>query len=545
MSVPAFVLKLRYPVQHEQRPPCQDACPACGDIRTWIGAVARREQLGVPLDEALDQAWRVLVERNPLPATLGRICPHPCERGCNRAGLDGSVSINAMERFLGDWGIRRGLALSRLHQAARGESVGVIGSGPAGLSFAYQMARRGFAVTMYEAHDRPGGMLAWGIPSYRLPREILEAEIGRILDLGVKLELGVAVGRDVQADELHRRHDVLFVGIGAQDDRRLGIDDEDGPGVGGAIGYLALASERRAPNLGRRVVVVGGGNTAVDAARTAVRNACEVTLAYRRTRAEMPATPEEVEDAVREGVDLLELVAPLSVRREAGVVRALILQRMRLAEPDGSGRRSPVPVEGETFEIPADSILVAISQAPDWTGLETERAATELWDDFDDGASIGATLAGGDATGVGIASRAIGHGREAAERACARFQVAGGPGSKRAAVISPAQVRTDLYERLPRQETPRNRTHGPQAEPNAECFVTMDEPSFLAEVERCLSCGQCFGCGRCAMYCNAGGYTAAAAPRHGPFFQLDPSVCEGCGKCIEVCPCGFLQPAPC
>jgi NADPH-dependent glutamate synthase beta subunit-like oxidoreductase/Pyruvate/2-oxoacid:ferredoxin oxidoreductase delta subunit len=540
----AFALKLRHPVQHEQRPPCQDACPACGDIRSWIGTVARREQLGLSLEDALDQAWRTLVERNPFPATLGRICPHPCESGCNRAGLDAGVSINAMERFVGDWGLERGLALPRLHEGGRTGSVGVVGAGPAGLSFAYQMARRGYPVTVYDAHDRPGGMLTWGIPGYRLPREVIDGEIARIVDLGVRLELGVVAGSQLDADELYRRHDIVFLGIGAQRDRRLGIDGEDGPGVWSAIEYLALASQGRAPVLGERVVVVGGGNTAVDAARTARRSGSDVTLAYRRTREEMPASAEEVADAVHEGVHVLELVAPLFVRREGGLVQALQLQRMALGERDASGRRAPVPLEGESLQLPADAILVAVSQVPDWKGLETDPIAEE--GDMRLDGEHRATLAGGDAVGVGIASRAIGHGRMAAERAhaalCGLTDAA--KGTAAASVIRADEVRTDLYPQACRHETPRREGHDPLVEPDAECFETMSREAFLAEVGRCLSCGQCFGCGRCAMYCNAGAYTPAAHPHHGGFFDLNISVCEGCGKCIELCPCGFLQAVP-
>src|SRR5512134_1077124 len=259
------------PAQVGKLAPCIQGCVSGNDVRQWIGLVAQRTRLGLSNAQAYARAWRLLSETNPFPATLGRICPHPCEAACNRAGKDGAVAINAMERFLGDWALRRRLPLVRLEEPAAAASVGVIGSGPAGLSFAYQLARRGHRVTVYEKREHAGGMLRHAIPAFRLPKSVLQAEIDRIIGLGVDLKLNVAVGRDVSVEELRERHDLLFLGIGAGSGARLGVPGEDGPGVLGGIEFLDAVNRGELMGALGEVVVVGGGNTAIDAARTARR----------------------------------------------------------------------------------------------------------------------------------------------------------------------------------------------------------------------------------------------------------------------------------
>ena len=219
------------PKQVESTPPCQHACPNCGDIRGWIGIVAQAEKNEIPRALAFEQAWRKITDVNPFPASLGRICPHPCESHCNRSGKDESLAINAMERFLGDYAIERGLELEGSDELSHPESIGVVGAGPSGLSFAYQMRRRGYAVTVYDGRDKPGGMLRYGIPDYRLPVAVLEAEIDRIAALGVRFVMNTAVGKELPLPELRDRHDHVYLGIGAQRGLKMNIEGEDGPGV--------------------------------------------------------------------------------------------------------------------------------------------------------------------------------------------------------------------------------------------------------------------------------------------------------------------------
>ena len=286
------------PRQVEKSAPCQGGCANCGDIRGWIGTVAQREKTGLSAEESYAQAWRIITDVNPFPATLGRICPHPCEDHCNRSELDEPLAINAMERFLGDFAINRGLPLDRCAEAGGGEWIGVVGAGPSGLSFAYQMARRGYRVTVYDAREKAGGMLRFGVPDYRLPQDVLDAEIQKILDLGVELHLGVEVGRDIGLEELRARHSSLYLGIGAQQGQALRIPGGEGPGVWTGTEYLARINRGEAVDTGAAVIVVGGGNTAIDAARCARRGGAEVTILYRRSREEMPAIVHEIDDAL-------------------------------------------------------------------------------------------------------------------------------------------------------------------------------------------------------------------------------------------------------
>ena len=214
------------PVQVKKTAPCQEGCANCGDIRGWIGTVAQRSKLGISREEAFARSWRMIADVNPFPGSLGRVCPHPCEECCNRSSKDEPLAINAMERFLGDWAIEQGLELERLENASPEEWIGVVGAGPSGLSFAYQMVRRGYRVTIYESRAQAGGMLRFGVPDYRLPQDVLDAEIQRILDLGVDLKLNTAVGRDISLEALRARHVSLYLGIGAQKGRGIGIPGE-------------------------------------------------------------------------------------------------------------------------------------------------------------------------------------------------------------------------------------------------------------------------------------------------------------------------------
>jgi NADPH-dependent glutamate synthase beta subunit-like oxidoreductase len=535
-------IELIFPQQLEKLPPCRVGCPSGTDIRGWIATIAQRRKLGLSDEEAFSRAWEKIVEVNPFPATLGRVCPHPCQTDCNRHGKEGGVSINAMERFLGDWALDHDLALPRLEDDLKPESVGVIGAGPAGLSFAYQMARRGYAVTVYEKREEPGGMLRYGIPRYRLPKRILAAEIRRIEDLGVDVHVGSPVGGGLELEELRRAHRVLFLGIGAQHGRRLGIPGEDGSGVQGGTDYLNRVNSGERVNLGPRVVVVGGGNTAVDAARAARRGGSRVTILYRRTRQEMPAITDEVEDAIREGIILELLAAPVRVERDgSGRVRALAARRMHLGEPDASGRRSPVPIEDSDFEIEADAVIPAVSQTPEWEGLEAIKP-DGTWIRVGDEGLIGSSLwAGGDVLGLGIVTLAIAQARYAAEAVHADLRGLSRPHDAPREVVGQGPVKLDYYAPARPVEPPRRPEVEWLSRPDDEIQGTISEAEVLQEAARCLSCGQCFGCEQCWMYCPPMGFTRLEEVRPGAYFALSLDACEGCGKCIEVCPCGFLS----
>jgi NADPH-dependent glutamate synthase beta subunit-like oxidoreductase/Pyruvate/2-oxoacid:ferredoxin oxidoreductase delta subunit len=537
----SFQAALRRPEQREKLPPCRDACPSGNDIRGWIATITQPGTQGLGRDDACILAWNRLVATNPFPATMGRICPAPCETRCNRIHKDGPVAIHVLERYIGDWALRNRLALPRLEAASQHESIGVIGAGPAGLSFAWQMARRGYPVTIYEAAPEPGGMLRYGIPAYRLPKNVRDGEIQRILDLGVDLRLNTRIGREVTLEGLYKRHSGLFLGIGAQQGRSLRISGEEGPGVWTGVDYLNRVNSGRNVDVGDRTVVIGGGNSAVNAARAARRSGAAVFLLYRRTRGEMPAIQSEIEDALQEDVNIEYLAAPREILREGGRVRALIVQKMQLAEPDQSGRRRPLPVPGAEYELPVDSVIAAISQEPAWEYL-AEPGSRGIWMECDANGRVGERLwAGGDVTGLGIASRAIAHGRRAAAAMHAQLRGLADTEQSRGLPIMPDQIRLDYYaEQSP--VTPPTRPPGEWLhEPEREICSTIAEEPFRRELGRCFSCGLCFGCQRCWMYCNPSSYTPLREPGPGNYFSLDLDSCEGCGKCIEVCPCGFLS----
>ena len=533
------------PEQLRKTPPCNAGCAGGGDVRGWISLVAQRRKLGLSDASACTQAWNVITEVNPFPATLGRICPHPCEDGCNRGDKDGAVSINALERFLGDWALQRGLKLPVAERGNCSESVGVIGAGPAGLSFAYQMARRGYRVTIYEKQERPGGMLYFGIPEYRLPGTVLAAEIERILALGVELRLNTAIGRDVTVQQLRDMHQVVFIGIGAGAGLKLGIPGEDGAGVWAGTEFLSQLNRGNKLELGANVVVVGGGNTAMDAARAARRAGAQVTVLYRRTRVEMPAIETEIDDALDEGVDIAYLTAPVAILRDGGAVRSVRVQRMELGDPDRTGRRKPAPVGGSEHDIPASAVIAAVSQEPDWEGLGELRDG-KIWIHAGANGALGdGVWAGGDALGLGIAGLAISQGRKAAEAVHAKLRgLPGQPMSGGTAATYDPTPKPEYYPAMPRSSSRYRDVSVRLAEPDLEVQRTIDARAFFDEVSRCFSCGSCFGCQQCHMYCNGGGFSKLQEVAPGRYFSLSLDTCESCGKCIELCPCGYLSARP-
>ncbi len=522
--------------------PCVTNCPSGNQIRLWVGTIAQRDKAGLGEEEAYQRAWQILVSTNPFPAVMGRVCPHPCEPNCNREAKDGAVAINAVERFIGDWAIEKKLSLSKLPDVEpKSDSIGVIGAGPAGLSFAYQMARRGYPVTVYEKTSKAGGMLLWGIPFYRLPEAVLEAEIRRILDLGVELKLNTTVGKDIKVADLKAKHKLLFLGIGADKGRLMRIPGEEGGNVWTGTDYLFRVNNGEKVDVGKQVVVIGGGDTAIDAARAARRAGAEVTILYRRTRDEMPAIDSEIEDALKEKVKIEYLAAPLEVKRSDGKVAALVVQKMELGEPDSSGRRRPVPIEGSTYEVAADTIVAAISQEPNWDPLEGLRP-DEKWLKADKHGKVRDGLyTGGDALTLGLATIAIGQGRAAAEAAHAELQGQQPSRKPELPVITKDKMRLDLYD--PKERT--KRAHRPAEEwlskPNDEIDLGIDNQQFLEEVGRCFSCGLCFGCERCWMFCTPSCFKKVDGAGPGNYYTIKLDTCDGCKKCADECPCGFLE----
>jgi len=531
---PVEISPLR-PKYAEKTPPCVSHCPNEADIRGWITTIAQAEAYGRTDEQALELAWRKITDLNPFPSICGRVCPHPCEAQCNRKDKDGPVAINALERFVGDYGIARGLRLERLAEDRLQDKIAVIGSGPAGLSCAYQLARRGYPVTIYEAFSQPGGMLRYGIPKYRLPREILDAEIQRILDLGIELKCGVIVGKDVSLAQLRQECKAIFVGIGAHKGQRLGIPGEDAGNVITGVEFLNKVNSGHPMNLGSCVLVVGGGDTAIDAARISRRLGAEVTILYRRTRSEMPAIAREIDAAMEEGVAIEFLAAPTEVLRENGAAVGLKCIRMELGAPDASGRLRPVPIAGSEFSMKAATIIVAVSQEPELAALDDlpesmERIQADEW-----GATgISGIYAGGDDLALALVSTAVYQGRLAARAIVSHLQ--GIDPVKPEARPPAAKVIADYHMEVGRHE--RQRLPVELRGMDAEIEQGLSQEEALEEAKRCMSCGMCMDCESCWMYCTNNCFVRLPKGEH---YSIKMDLCNGCKKCAEGCPTGYLE----
>jgi NADPH-dependent glutamate synthase beta subunit-like oxidoreductase len=491
----------------------------------------------------MQEAWEIYTDTSPFPAVCGRVCPAPCETECNRRELEGAVNINKVERAIGDFGVEHQLALKRLSDEQKAEKIAIVGAGPSGLSCAYQLARRGYGVTVFEASPKAGGMLRWGIPGYRLPESVLDAEIQKILDLGVDLQCGVKAGTDVAIEELKQSYDAVYVALGAQQGVSLGVEGEDAPNVFSGVDFLNRFHHGEKLELGKDVVViiVGGGDTAIDAARICRRLGANVTILYRRTRKEMPAIPEEVDEAINEGINIEFLAAPVGFRKEDDRVVAMRAIRMELGEPDESGRRRPVPIEGSEFEIPASAVISAISQAPDFTGFEALVDGKKWIPVDDDGAtSVDQVWAGGDVTELGLVTTAVGHGRRAAEAIERHFL-----GTKREEDTMPV-IRTDKmlldhYEKQERLEPSALAVEERLGSMDVEVNLGFTQEEATQEARRCMSCGYCMDCEKCWLYCQDQAIEKPAA--RGALYEFKLVNCTGCKKCAEICPCGFIEMA--
>jgi NADPH-dependent glutamate synthase beta subunit-like oxidoreductase/Pyruvate/2-oxoacid:ferredoxin oxidoreductase delta subunit len=517
--------------------PCAGGCPNGNEIRELLVTVAQAEAYGRSNEQAFEVFWKRLAERNPFPAVCGRVCPHPCEDACNRKAKEGPIAINAVERFIGDFGIAKKLKLSRLSEEKHAEKVAVVGAGPAGLSCAYHLVRRGYQVTIFEAFPKPGGMLRYGIPTYRLPREVLDAEIQRIVDLGAELKCNFVVGKDISLEQLRREYQAVFVGIGAQKGIKLRVPGEEAPNVFSGTDFLNAVNRGEPPVIGDKVIVIGGGDTAIDAARVSKRLGADVTLLYRRTRAEMPAVKSEIEGALEEGVRIEFLAAPVEILQRDGKAVAMRCIRMQLGEPDSSGRPRPVPQPGSEFEVEAASIIAAISQEPEFTGMENLRSGKD-WIKADDwGATqTDGVFAGGDDTNLGLVTIAIAQGRYAADAIDARFRGETPSKGLSLPVITSDKVKLDWYKPAERHE----RAQVPVAEraPDTEIELGLSESEVVEEAKRCMSCGMCMDCETCWMYCTPNCFVKLPKGEH---YKVKLELCDGCKKCADVCPCGYIE----
>ena len=528
------------PVFVEKTPPCANNCPSGNKIREVITTISQSEGAERTNHESFEEAWNILTETSPFPSACGRVCPHPCESDCNRIEKEGAVGINNIERFLGDYALENDFKFQRLTEEKQSEKIAVIGAGPAGLSCAYQLTRRGYEVTVFEAFSKAGGMLRYGIPDYRLPTEILDKEIGRIEDFGVEIKLNHIIGKDTPYEDLQKNYNAIFVGIGAHKGKLLGIPNEDASNVFTGTEFLNKINSGETVEVGDKVLVVGGGDTAIDAARISRRLGAEVTVVYRRTRNEMPAIEEEIVGAEEEGIKLEFLAAPIEFEKDGDLITKMKCQKMELGEPDDSGRRRPVPIPDEYFFIDTTTVIAAISQEPDFTGLENLHEGKDWIKTDENGLTKEPnTYAGGDNIELGLATIAIFQGRKAAETIHNRFRNIEPEPVKEQPVITHDKMVLGYYESKARKEAFEIPADDRLKELGMEITSTLTEEEVVNEAMRCMSCASCFDCGTCWSYCQDQAIVKPVT-KHGEYkFKMD--FCNGCKKCAENCPCGYIE----
>ncbi|KXG77693.1 NADPH-Fe(3+) oxidoreductase subunit beta [Fervidicola ferrireducens] len=525
------------------RPPCRQACPAHTDCQGYVGLIANGQY---------HEAVKLIKENLPLPASIGRICPHPCEDACRRKLVEEPVAIAWLKSFVGDVDLASEHPYMPEIKPPTGKSVAIVGSGPAGLTAAYYLAKEGHKVVVYEAMEKPGGMLRYGIPQYRLPKEVLDREIELIEKMGVEFVTGCKVGKDVSLEYLRSKYDAVFLAIGAWKSSKLRCPGEELPGVMGGIDFLRAVAKGEPVDMGKKVAVVGGGNTAMDACRTAVRlGAEEVYVLYRRTRNEMPANEVEIKEAEEEGVKFIFLVAPLEIIERNGRAGAIRLQKMRLGEPDASGRRKPEPIPGEEIVLEVDTVIAAIGQEVDASGFDGVNLTKKGTISAAEGTfatNLPGVFAGGDAIneGPGIAIEAVADGKRAAEVIISYLEGDIIPYEEPYLVRRDDLTEEDFADREKIPRVPMAHLTPEERKTNfREIVLGYSEEEARKEAMRCLECGckDYFEC-RLIKYANEYGVSpekfAGEVNRYDykddhPFIVRDPQKCILCGLCVRVC----------
>lgn len=587
------------PTYVQQTPPCQGNCPAGEDIRSWLNIARGIEKAPVGPDGKTampwqEYAWRRLTDCNPFPAIMGRVCPAPCQDGCNRSKVEDYVGINSVEQFIGNYGLEMGLAFPKPEKET-GKRVAIIGGGVGGLACAYQLRKRGHACVVFDAYSKLGGMCAFGLPSYRADHALVDAEIKRIIDMGVEVRLNTRIGKDVSFEEIKRDFDAVFIAIGAQVGNRLDIPGSDAPNCIDGLKLLRDFNEGRLTESNVRVVVIGGGNTAMDVAsvglRTGTLNAqgqrenAKVMIAYRRTIAEMPADEIEIESVVREGGEVQTNVIPVSVVKGAdGRATAL-----RVAQVEWVNKKMVVK-EGSEYDIPCDLIVAAMGQSVEWddmTGIKNAKNLANIDKAFQAIGTPG-VFVGGDAVYPDLLTTAIGHGRIAAEGiddylsgrtvekrpkvdknsfnltrkmaekglkleefhepllgTCdSNIAIHNYDNRSDRSVIKADELYLGHFAYTPRKVRDMKAIDPSNVIGNSdERMIALTEAQAQAEAKRCMSCGQCFECDNCIVYCPQGAVKKVpkAQATIGRYVTTEYDKCVGCHICKDVCPTGYIQ----
>jgi NADH-quinone oxidoreductase subunit F len=468
---------------------CQHTCPISQDVPSYIGYLAQGK---------FEDAVRIVLKENPLPLVCGRVCDSPCETKCVAGEWDDPIAIKALKRFLADYEMKNDFDLGLKPKPRREEQIAIIGSGPGGLTCAHYLALEGYKVTIFENQSEPGGMLFWGIPEFRMPRDVLKYEIDRIKSLGVEIKLNTTVGKDISLEKLKEDYKAVFIATGAHKGLKMKIPNEDSDGVIDAVQFLRDYNGTGKADIGENVIVVGGGNSAIDAARVAKRLGKDTSIYYRRTKVEMPAIESEVEEAILEGIDIQFLVTPIEVVANNGKVEGIKCIRMKLGDMDESGRRRPVPIEGSEFEVEVDSLIYAISQEPDVSMLAGENGLkVSRWNTVEVNpetllTDVEGIFAGGDVvSGPNTVTGAMAHGKLAAqmidyfvrgEKLEPKYEV-----TRAAARVEAIELSEEESMNLKKPEMPAI----PVEERTAsfkEVELGFSEAAAIAEAKRCLRC---------------------------------------------------------
>jgi NADPH-dependent glutamate synthase beta subunit-like oxidoreductase/Pyruvate/2-oxoacid:ferredoxin oxidoreductase delta subunit len=548
--------KFAEPVFIDRVSPCNQQCPAGEDITGYMYLASQAR---------FEEAWRLITQENPFPAIMGRICFHPCEGECNRKDHDEAVAIHMVERFIGDYGLSNKLNVS-VSEPDKDKKIAVVGAGPAGLSTAFHARRMGYPVTVYDSSELPGGLMRYGIPPSRLPKDILDGELQRLYDMGIEFKLGMTIGKDMTWKELKSTYDALFFALGAYEEQVLKIKGLDRGGVFHALEFLKEINLGKKPAIGKHMAVIGGGNSAIDCARASRRLGATVTIVYRRSEAEMPAHPDEVAMAKEEGIQFLFLTTPQEVYGDK-VVTGMKLEKMALGEPDDSGRRRPVPT-GETVDMDCDGMIMAIGEYTRIDDLPSFVSHTRgvVTTDPMGKTSDPTVFAGGDIIDIPhTVTHGIGSGKRAALAIDRFLQGISGNhhgldqfrwGERGTISIGRMQGTALFKRRNPSPDVaeyeglnafyfdlrPRMKIHAIPLEKRVtgfqEVIESPSEQETVSEAARCFNCGSCTECGNCYIFCPE---CAIKRDPGGYGYYADMDYCKGCGICVYECPRGAMK----
>ncbi len=533
------------PVYKDKTPPCNHACPTGEQIQKYLDHVKHERYL---------DGYLTITEDNPMPSVTGRVCYHPCETACNRAAHDEPIGIRGVERFLGDFGLKLGdNPVKQSLPPLNGKTVAIVGSGPGGLGCAYHLRRQGYASVIFEALDKPGGMLRAGIPAWHLPEEILDAEIAKLLDLGgIEIQCGVRVGAadgELRLDELARRYDAVFLALGQDVGRRLQADGAQARGVIGALEFLRETGLGRPVQTGNNVLVIGGGNTACDAARSAIRlggETAEATIVSLEAEDELLIVAEDLAQAREEGVRFRPRTALVKVLADdEGNVRSAVLCQASL-QKDEHGAVTPRLTEGTEVEVPCDTILVAIGQVQvlDWLPADCAEHGRLRADEYGRlPHPSGTVFTGGDVMrGPSMVVDALGDGKRAARDIDRVLSAEPLRPDDPVEVMPYEKLNTAYFRPAPRTEAPLAPATERRTSQVTEVTLAYSREQALAEADRCMSCGVCNGCDNCYIVCPD--VSVLRDKRENGHYSIRTHYCKGCLVCVQECPTGCLERVP-